>query len=242
MILFVISFIAGILTVLAPCTLSILPVIVGSSVSGVPSKKRAIIISVSLGISIILFTFLLKVSTVFINVPQTTWETVSGVIIIIFGIISLTPEIWEDLAFVSRINIGSNKLLGVGHKKESFWGDIIIGISLGPVFSSSSPTYFVILATVLPQSFVLGLLDLIVYAVGLSGTLLIIAFLGQRIVSSIDGLSDTHGWFRRVLGLLFILLGFAIIFGVDRKVEANLLSSGVFDITRVEQSLLKLSD
>lgn len=241
MLLFILSFVAGVLTVLAPCTLPLLPVIVGSSVSGGASKKKALIITASLGFSIILFTLLLKVSTIFINIPPDIWSIISGFIIIIFGIFTLTPEIWEDLSFVGKLNISSNKLLGLGYKRENLLGNIIIGVALGPVFSSCSPTYFVILASVLPQSFALGLLDLVAYAVGLSGTLLLVAFLGQNVVQRIGGLSDTHGWFRRTLGLVFIVLGIAIVFGLDKKVESQLLVSGLFDVTKVEQSLLRLN-
>ena len=242
MILLILSFVAGILTVLAPCILPLLPVIVGSSLSGVSNKKKAFVISASLGISIVLFTFLLKVSTIAISIPQETWAIVSGIIIILFGLVSLFPEIWEDLAFVGRLSIRANKLLGRGYKKESFWGDVIIGVALGPVFSSCSPTYFIILATVLPQSFAYGLLDLVAYAVGLSGTLLLVAFLGQRIVLKLGFALDTHNIFRRLIGLVFVLLGVTIILGLDRRFETQLLNHGVFDITKVEQLLLKLND
>ena len=242
MILLILSFIAGVLTVLAPCVLPLLPVIVGSSITGEPSKRKALIITASLGVSIILFTLALKVSTAFINIPQSTWPIISGSIIIIFGIVSLTPEIWEDLAFINRLNISSNKLLSAGYQKKSLWGDILIGVALGPVFSACSPTYFVILASVLPQSFALGLLDLMAYAVGLSLMLLLISFLGQRILQRLGFVSDTHGWFRRLLGLVFIILGILIITGVEKKIEVKLLNNGVFDITKVEQYLLRFND
>ncbi len=249
MILFILSFVAGVLTILAPCTLPLLPVIVGSSVSGSsdPNDKKgnyskAFTIAASLGISIILFTFVLKVSTLFINIPQTVWEVVSGVIIVIFGLVGLFPTIWEKVPFISAMNRSSNKMLAEGYKKKSFWGDVIIGASLGPVFSTCSPTYFVILATVLPQSFLLGLVDLIAYAVGLSGMLLLVAFLGQKLVNRIGTLSDSNGLFKRGLGALFIIIGLLVMFGVDKIIEAKLLSSGLFDITRVEQSLLSFND
>jgi cytochrome c biogenesis protein CcdA/thiol-disulfide isomerase/thioredoxin len=242
MIFFILSFIAGVLTVLAPCTLPLLPVIVGSSVSGEASKKKAIIITASLGVSIIVFTLLLKVSTVFINIPQEVWSVVSGFIVIIFGIFTLAPEIWEDFSFVGRLSVSSNKLLGLGYKKNNFLGDMIIGISLGPVFSSCSPTYFVILASVLPKSFLIGLVDLAAYAVGLSGTLLLIAFLGQRLIGKVGSLSDTHGWFRRSLGAVFIIVGIGVVFGLDKKLQVSLLDSGLFDVTKIEQSLLKLNE
>lgn len=241
MILLLLSFVAGILTVLAPCTLPLLPVIVGSSIGGGVNKRKAFTIAGSLAVSIILFTFILKVSTAFITIPPLVWQVLSGSIIIIFGLISLFPTIWEKLPFVAKMNIGSNRILATGYKKQGIMGDIIIGASLGPVFSTCSPTYFVILATVLPQSFALGFIDLLAYAIGLSGMVLLIAFLGQRITARLGGLSDTHGWFKKVLGAIFIALGIIIIAGVDKKIEASLLTGGLFDITRVEQSLLSLN-
>ena len=45
MILFLISFIAGVLTVLAPCTISLLPVIVGGNIAEGHSKKRALVVT-----------------------------------------------------------------------------------------------------------------------------------------------------------------------------------------------------
>lgn len=242
MILFILSFVAGVLTVLAPCTLPLLPVIIGSSVTGIPSRKKVFVITLSLGVSIILFTFLLKVSTALISIPQEFWAFVSGFILIAFGLVSLFPRLWDSMPFVSKMNTDSNKLLATGYQKNNFLGDVIIGMALGPVFSSCSPTYFVILATVLPQSFALGLLDLIAYSVGICAMLILIAFAGQKLISKVGGLSDTDGWFRRGLGAIFIILGVLIVFGIDKQIEERLLNGGLFDITRVEQSLLKYNE
>ncbi len=246
MFLFLLSFVAGVLTILAPCTLPLLPLMVGSSIAGggesaTTNKKKAVTIAASLGISIILFTFILKVSTAFIAIPPETWSIISGTIIIIFGLVTVFPTIWEKIPYVSKLSIGSNKILGSGYQKKSFWGDVIIGASLGPVFSTCSPTYFVILATVLPQSLLAGLVDLIAYAVGLSGMVLLIAFLGQKIVNKLGVLSDPNGIFKKILGLIFLVLGVGIIFGIDKVVETKLLNSGIFDITKVEQKLLELN-
>ncbi|MEN9604765.1 MAG: hypothetical protein RJB39_450 [Candidatus Parcubacteria bacterium] len=246
MVLLFISFIAGVLTILAPCTLPVLPVIVGSSVGGegdkLANRKKASIIASSLGASIILFTLLLKATSALISIPASVWAIVSGVIIIIFGLISLFPGFWEKLPFVAKLNSKSNILLGTGYQKKSIWGDVIIGASLGPVFSTCSPTYFVILATVLPQSFFLGLIYLLAYAIGLSGMLLLIAFLGQRLVGRLTSLSNPEGWFKRGLGILFIIIGVGIMFGIDKKIQTSILDAGLFDITKVEQRLLSLND
>ncbi len=241
MILLALSFIAGVLTVLAPCTLPLLPVIIGGTLESKPSKAKVLTIISSLSISIVLFTVLLKVSTVFVNIPQETWALISGLIIIFFGAFTVFPRMWDSLPFVNSLNTKGNELLATGYQRKGFWGDVIIGASLGPVFSSCSPTYFVILATVLPKSLTLGLVDLFFYVLGLGLMLYLIAVLGQKIIGRLGGISDTNGIFRKTLGVIFIILGVMIIFGIDKKIEYKLLSGGLFDITRVEQSLLKLN-
>lgn len=131
-------------------------------------------------------------------------------------------------------------MLADGYKKKSFLGDVIIGAALGPIFSSCSPIYFVILATVLPVSLFIGFLDMLAYTVGLSLVLFLIAILGQKLVANFEALSDPNSWFKKGLGLLFILIGTSIILGYDKKFELGLLNSGIFDITKVEQKLLEI--
>jgi cytochrome c biogenesis protein CcdA/thiol-disulfide isomerase/thioredoxin len=234
--LFAISFVAGILTVLAPCVLPLLPVIVGGSLT-TGSKARAYTICFSLGASIFFFTLLLKVSSALIAVPQSFWQLSSGAILVLFGLALLFPRLWDSLRFVRKLNIGSNRALAVGYRQNSFWGDTLMGAALGPVFASCSPTYFIILATVLPASFGEGLADLIAYVVGLSGFLLIIALAGQRLVDRLNVTIEPGGWFRRSIGMLFVVVGIAVGTGSMARAEAWLLDHG-FDVTAIEQRLL----
>lgn len=233
-----ISFIAGVLTVLAPCILPLLPVVIGSSVSG-RSKATPYIVVGSLALSIIVFTFVLKASTVFITIPQSFWSYVSGGILALFGLTLLFPSVWSAVPGMNKLSVGSNKLLGSGHQKKSFWGDVTVGAALGPVFSTCSPTYFVILASVLPASFALGTIYLLAYVVGLSIVLLLIALLGEKFVGRLTVLSDPNSNFKKWIGALFILLGIMIIFGLDKKLETSILDSGYFDVTSIEQKLLE---
>lgn len=235
---FIVSFLAGILTVLAPCILPLLPVVIGSSASG-RSNTTPYIVVASLGVSVILFTFLLKVSTAFITVPQEFWTYLSGGILFLFGLTLLFPSLWENIPGLSKLSIGSNKLMGTGFLKKSIFGDIVVGASLGPIFSTCSPTYFVILASVLPASFLLGTVYLLAYTAGLCLMLLFIALLGERFTSKLTGISDPHSWFKRGLGILFIVLGLAIALGLEKKLETHILNSGFFDVTTVEQTLLE---
>lgn len=239
MTLLFLSFIAGVLTVLAPCILPLLPIIIGGSVQQEGHRFKPFIITASLAVSIVVFTLLLKVSTALIDVQEHLWSTISGVIIIIFGVISLFPTLWEKFSVRLNLTGRSNKLLSASAQKKTYWGEILMGASLGPVFSSCSPTYFVILATILPQSFAKGILYLIVYALGLALILLLIALVGQRFVKRIQWAADPNGWFKRGLGILFILVGIFVITGADKKVQTYILDKGYFNVTMIEDALLE---
>ncbi len=236
-----ISFLAGVLTILAPCILPVLPVIIGGSI-GDHERRSPLLITASLAVSVVLFTLVLKVSTAFIDIPASVWSVISGGIILGFGLTSLFPVLWEKTSI--RFNLGgkSNTLIEKSNAKKNHWGDILLGAALGPVFSSCSPTYFLILATVLPKNFAEGFIDLIAYAIGLSLALLLIASLGQRLVKRIRFAADPHGWFKRGLGLLFVIVGIFIITGGDKKLQTCLLQSGYFDITKLETRLLKFGE
>ncbi len=240
MTLFLISLVAGFLTVLAPCILPLLPVVVGGSISdGKINKKKAFTVIVSLGVSIIVFTYVLKVSTLFIDIPESFWKYFSGGIILLFGIITVFPKLWEQFDFVAKLSQKSNLALGAGFQKKSFLGDVIMGASLGPVFSTCSPTYFLVLASVLPQSFLRGSVYLLAYVFGLSVALLLVALLGQRIVSKLGIASNPNGAFKKILGIIFIVVGLAVMSGGDKIFQTALLNAGVFDVTKIEQSLLQ---
>lgn len=239
MVLLFVAFVSGILTVLAPCILPLLPVIVGGSIAGGVNRKRAYVVCASLAVSVIVFTLLLKVSTILIDVPQETWQLVSGGILVLLGLATVFPALWERLPYLQAMSVGSNRLVSQGFMKQSTAGDIVVGAALGPVFTTCSPTYFVILATILPVGFFAGILHLFAYTAGLTITLLLIALVGQRLVDHLGLASDPRGWFRRGMGVLFIVIGLSIASGVQKEIETWLLDH-VFDVTRVEQRLLEL--
>jgi cytochrome c biogenesis protein CcdA/thiol-disulfide isomerase/thioredoxin len=231
------SYISGLLTVLAPCVLPLLPIIIGSSVSG-NAKWKPVRITLALAFSIIAFTLLLKVSTAFIGIDPVVWKYISGGIVIFFGLITLFPDIWNKISLSLGLSKNSDALLEKAGEKQGWAGDLAIGAALGPVFASCSPTYGLILATVLPVNFAEGLLYLTIYSLGLATVLLAIAVLGRKLINKLKFAANPNGWFKKILGVLFILVGLAVITGFDKKVEAFVLDSGFFDVTKIEEKLL----
>lgn len=233
MLLFAVSFLAGVLTILAPCVLPILPVILWGTLNE-SNYKRIITTILSFIISIIIFTFLLKISTVFIAIDQQVWKIVSGVILIAFWTISLFPELREQCKSLFKI-----KSISWPKESQSLRWQIILWASLGPIFTTCSPTYTLIIATILPLSILQGTISIMLYALWLGFAVGMIAIFGKTLVRKLNIISDGNGWFKKILWLIIILTGMAIITGFDKKVETVIIDSGWYGVTNFEENLVK---
>ncbi len=189
------------------------------------ARRSAVVIAVSLGLSIVVFTLVLKASTAFIGVPTAVWQWISGGILILLGVVSLFPGVWERISSALQLQSRSTSRLASARKRDGRFGEVLTGAALGPVFTSCSPLYAYVIVTVLPADFGQGLLLLIAYVVGLSGTLLLISLLGQRAVRGARWASDPHGWFRRGLGAVFVIVGILVLTGWLKDLETWLIAN-----------------
>lgn len=237
------AFIAGILTVLAPCVLPLLPIIIGGSVSGSTSdKKRPLIIAISLAASLIFFTLLLKATTLLVDIPPQAITYVSGGIVVALGVVMLFPKLYALFIAKTGIEQRAQGLLGTGYRnKNSLVGPIIIGAALGPVFSSCSPVYAYILATVLPANFGRAFLYIVSYVLGLSIVLLAIGYYGRRFTSRIAFASNPRGWFQRVIAIVFIVVGLLIVTGYDKRFQTFVSDHTVINVDSLNKRLLPKS-
>jgi cytochrome c biogenesis protein CcdA/thiol-disulfide isomerase/thioredoxin len=215
------AFIAGVLTILAPCVLPLLPVIIGGSLSGnTKDKRRPLLIAGSLAISLTLFTVLLKATTLLINIPPQAITYFSGSIVVALGLATLFPQVYTTIIARLGIEHRTQQLLGTGTKNRNQWlGPVITGAALGPVFSSCSPVYAYILATVLPAHFAQAMTYIVSYVIGLALILLAVGYYGQRLTARLKFASNPKGAFQRSLGGLFIIVGVLIITGSGTKLQ-----------------------
>jgi cytochrome c-type biogenesis protein len=248
------ALLAGVLTTLAPCVLPLLPVIVGGSMAGAITEertgrtadgsggtttttragtrsvavRRALVITISLGLSILVFTLALKATTALIGIPPEAWQWVSGGILIALGLVGALPDLWERLSARLALQSRSARGLGSARQRDGFVGEALTGAALGPVFTSCSPLYGYVIVTVLPAEPVRGLVLLGAYIMGLCATLLLIALLGQGVVGRFGWAADSHGWFRRSLGVVFIVVGVLVATGWMRAIETWLVVNAPF--------------
>jgi cytochrome c-type biogenesis protein len=238
MLTYLIAFLAGVLTVLAPCVLPLLPILIGSSATSGDLKNKfpwgLFGIVAGLAVSVFVFTLLLRTSIRFNpllgGLSDNFWAAVSGGIIGIFGLFSLFPGLWDRIATKLKLNNRSDILLHKAGENKSRYSPVLLGAALGPVFSSCSPTFFVILGLLtLEGGFWQGILLLLFYVAGLSLIMLAIGVFGRALVKKLGWASDPNGWLKKGLGIVLILAGLAIALRLDKSFEAVLLETGIYD-------------
>lgn len=159
-------------------------------------------------------------------------------IIGLFGASLLWPNAWEQLVLKTGFATKAQQLMSTSSSGAGNTKDYLLGASLGPLFNVCSPTYALIVATILPVEPLHGLLLLVIYTLGLTATLYAVAVGGSQITHRLGWTLIPHGAFRRIVGALLLVIGIAIIFGYDKLFQTALVSSGFFDWQILVESFL----
>ncbi len=219
------ALVAGGLTVLAPCALSLLPVIVGGAVSGAAdlrAVRRALVITASLGASVAAFTLLLKASTALIDIPVSVWRGISGGLLIALGL-AVLPEVPEDLR---RHRAGGPQRRGAGRGRRRGGAD-----RGGTHRGCARPGLHLVQPVVrlcggdrlARREPVRGLVLLAAYVLGLVVVLLTVALLGQRADARLRWAADPKAPWRRVAPAPIVVIGVLVLTGAMQVVETWIL-------------------
>lgn len=107
--------------------------------------------------------------------------------------------------------------------KGGFWGDVLLGASLGPIFSTCSPTYVLLFSTILPINLGLAVICMIVYVLGFGGFLAILVKWGRGLIKKFYKVADNRGGFKKILGVILVITGVLIATGIMQKIEVAVL-------------------
>jgi cytochrome c biogenesis protein CcdA len=235
------SLLAGVLTVLSPCVLPLLPVILAGSAAE-SGRRSAYLIIASLAVSVIVFTLAIRGASALLGVPTDVWLIVSGSLVLLIGVTLAFPALWERISTITGLQRASGELVDSSARRTGVARPLLLGLSLGPIFTSCSPTYGLILAAVLPTSFSVGVANLLAYTAGLSAVMLLIALGGQSVTRRMKWATDPRGVFRRTLGGVLIVVGALIATGVVKDIEAWLVDRGLLGAVLLEQGILDQVD
>ena len=223
--LFFLSIFAGFLTVIAPCILPVLPVVLGVGRDG--SKWRPFMVVCGFIFSFgILGAFFATTGTLF-GVSQNTTRllsvfflSLSGISLLFENLIGKAMAKWNGV--MERIG---GKVAGVGAKSPSLFGGLLVGLSLGLVWTPcAGPILGTIIAIATSEGNpVLTMILFSAYAFGAGIPLLAIAYSGDSFFNWLKRIGLHAKFMNKLFGILVILTAISIAFGYDRVIQSYLI-------------------
>jgi cytochrome c-type biogenesis protein len=201
----VLALLAGIVTVAAPCTLPMLPILLGASV-GHTNKVRPAMIALGFTMSFSMVALLLSAITRVFDFDPNHLRNAAAILLLGFGLLMIWPAPFEWLA----VRIGG----WGGHSAASRQGAIggfVLGTTLGLVWTPCAGPVLGSILTVIATSkdTAWASLLLVVYAIGAALPMLAIAYGGQAITTRVRSVAHIAPRLQQGFGV--IVIGFALL-------------------------------
>ena len=230
------AFLAGVLTIGAPCILPLLPIILGISI-GHSSKTRPLFITLGFILTFSVTGLTLSLIVQKLMIQPDLLRTIAIFGLAIFGILMLFPKIFELLAQrLSGVSTQAQQLTQKAGNKN--WGGFILGIILGLIWTPcAGPILGSILTLIATQAnFNQAIPLLLAYAIGAGVPMLIIAYGGQAITTKVRSIAKYTNTIQKIFGVVIILLAIAMHFQYDLKLQTQILDK--YNFGNLEEKLL----
>ncbi len=218
-ILIAFAFLAGIITILSPCILPILPIVLSGSFG---SKRKPLGIVLGFILSFTLFTLFLSAIVKATGISADALRSLSVIIILIFGISLILPNFQ---VFMERLFSRLSTKFSVNGNHEGFHGGILIGLSLGLVWTPCVGPIIASVITLAATSTVnfAAFFITLSYALGTAIPMFAIMIGGRGLLQKIPWLLPNTTKIQKVFGVFMILTAIGIFFNIDRKFQVFIL-------------------
>lgn len=212
-ILIVFSLLSGLVTVLSPCVLPVLPIVLSSSAAS--GKRRPLGVITGLIISFSIFTLAISQIVQWLGLSAQTLRITAVAVIGLLGLSMVIPKLNE---LIEKVLSFLPRLAGDSHKEGSgFLPGFLTGLSLGLVWAPcAGPILASVTALAATQevSFA-SVLVVISYAIGSGIPLLAIAYGGRSLIQKVPFLNRNLGNVQKVFGVIMILTAILIAMNAD---------------------------
>jgi cytochrome c-type biogenesis protein len=215
----VLALLAGVVTIAAPCTLPMLPILLGASV-GQTGKLRPALIALGFVISFSAAALLLSAITRVFDFDPNVLRSAAAILLLGFGLLMIWPAPFEWLSI--RINgIAGSAASRQGHMEGNI-GGFVLGTTLGLVWTPCAGPVLGSILTVVATSKDAGWAStlLVVYAIGAAIPMLAIAYGGQAVTSRVRSIARISPKLQQGFGVVVIAFAVASYFQYDTLIVA----------------------
>jgi len=223
LILLFFAFIAGLVTIMAPCIWPLLPLIL--SASAAVGKYRPLGITLGIMTSFTLFTLSISYIEKIFHIDPNIFRTVAVTVIILLGLSMLFPSL--GMKFENLINRLLNPLQGkIKAKGDGFAAGYVMGFATGLVWAPCSGPILATVATLAAtQAVNIKVIAVtLAYIFGLGIPLFIFSLVGSRLLGAAGRFTKSAARIQQGFGLVIIIAALLIYTNYDKAIQLKLLN------------------
>lgn len=215
------SLLAGVLSILSPCVLPLVPILVGSALN--THRYGPYALALGLAISFTAVGVFIATLGAAIGLDQEVFRIIAALLLITFGIVLLSSALQAKFASLTAGVGGSGQSLLNHVSTESLSGQFVLGLLLGIVWSPCVGPILGATITLASQGQSLGHVTLVmaIFGLGAGIPLILLGLISRQAMMKFRNKLFTAGKIgKQMLGGLLLIVGLMIISGFDKTLES----------------------
>ena len=231
------AFAAGLLSILSPCVLPLVPIVLGTAIVAHP--HGAVALAAGLSLSFTVLGLLLALVGFGLGIDAGMFRVGAAAIMIGLGVVLMVP-VWQArlAAAGGPISGWADRRLG-GIASSGLAGQFAIGLLLGAAWSPCVGPTLGAASLLASQGHDLPrvALTMAVFGIGAALPLVLLGLLSRASLMRLRSRLMSAGKFGKgLLGAAFIVIGAAIVSGADKRIEATLVAASPAWLTELTTS------
>src|ERR1700689_4728732 len=235
MLLFVLAYLGGVLTIVSPCILPVIPFVLARADRPFLRNGLPMLVGVALAFAVV--ATLASVAGGWVVSANQYGRVAALALLAVFGVTLLFPELADRLTR-PLVAVGARLSQSAYHAADgSVWAPLLLGVATGFLWAPcAGPVLGLILTgAALQGASVETTLLLLTYAAGAATSLALALLIGGRVFAAMKRSLGAGEWIRRGLGAAVLVAVVAIFFGVD---TGFLTQVSLANTASLEQSLV----
>lgn len=220
------AFVAGVLSILSPCVIPILPIVIGSALN--EHRYGPLMLALGLTISFAVLGTLLASFGGALGIDSERFRSVAAILMLLIGLVLVSPTLQEKFAIATaQISSSGNSLLSHVNIKGA-WGQFALGLLLGIIWAPCVGPTLGAAVTLASQGKDLAMVGLVMTTFGLGAgiPLAVLGLVSRQGFLKARGTIVTFAKFgKNLMGSFLILMGALILLGWDKAIEAVLVGA-----------------
>jgi cytochrome c-type biogenesis protein len=234
---FAFAFIAGTLSVLSPCVLPLIPIVMATAASA--HRYGPFALAAGVAISFVALSLFIATVGFAIGLDGSFFRAIAALLLVAIGAVLVVPPLQERVAVAAGpISNWADQKFG-GHAGPGILGQFGVGLVLGAVWSPCVGPTLGAASLLAAQGKDLGQVAITMLAFGFGAVvpLLILGSLSRELlVRWRDTLASAGSGGKYLLGGVLILTGLAILTGLDKILEAQIVAASPAWLTQLTTS------